>query len=253
MTTHQDFSFKIVIRTGGDKSKVSLSSESLDHEQTVLKHLSPHPGFAKCVASGAGILVDPCGNLNMVHYLVFEKFPELSLLNFILCPGPEKATSATATVARKVFKKLAEAVWHAHSLGICGMSLTLDRIWLDPVTLQPCVVDFRECTGAGSENIRILQQKAYDIYQLGIVLFLLRTKHLPFVENDKNKKDVANNWKKLFYSPMRYYYWEAVAKQTPGITAAFINAINAMLEADPARRITAEKLLEHPFVAESKM
>lgn len=189
--------------------------------------------FPKCIEFGQGML-DFNGNLSLVFYLKFsEEIPKISLLNYF-----ENKEAFGCIKIQNIFAQICEAIDILHDNGICYNVFTLGKIAVNTVKNQICLFNLSEATLLEKQK----KGKLQDVYMLGIFLFLLQTGRYPF-ENTEDCK-----WRKLFYSPMRYYYWQTIAERTKGITVQFINIVNAMLEENENRRISVKKLRSHSFI-----
>ncbi|CAK74004.1 unnamed protein product (macronuclear) [Paramecium tetraurelia] len=85
-----------------------------------------------------------------------------------------------------------------------------------------------------------------DIFALGVVLFIIAMGFPPFQTNDPNARD---GWWALIYNKQYDLFWskcESFRQQQFPIE--FKTLIMSMLESDPNKRISLDKLLEHEFL-----
>jgi len=78
-----------------------------------------------------------------------------------------------------------------------------------------------------------------DMWSLGVIAFILLGGYMPFSGNDDTqiKNITSGNYK------MKPERWS-------NISAEALNFVKSLLEVDPAKRLTAQAALEHPFIAD---
>ncbi len=246
------YTLKIYVRSGVVEADRAQRS-SLVSEQKIIEAAS-HPYIAKCEGIGRGVL-ELLETIYFVDYLLFEPVEPLS--EAFSNSAANRGSALTETKVKAWFKQISTAISYLHSKGITyGTELSLNDVFLAPDSSQIRLLDFSKakfvargesncCDKSGTK----MNDFADDVYRLGLLLFCMRTMRFPFGEDSKDGKNI---WKGLFYSPWRLYYWEGVARQIKGISVEFINLINGMLEAEPSKRFTVERVLKHQYLTVSK-
>ena len=228
--------------THAGENQVDLVPETELDDEAELMQMAAHGHVLKCLEFGQGRIVIDCVT-SRVAYMVTGHYEGITLKEAI-ASNPLWSTHR----AKQLFQQLVEVVRHLHRSGIVHHALSLENVYVDKnlANLQLC--DFSKATSSPirSQRQELMKACAEDVYSLGIMLFCMMTKHYPFGV-DKYGHD--NEWKGLFYSPWRLSYWQYVAQNIRPISVDFINLVNALLEADPAKRISTDRILAHPFLS----
>jgi len=157
--------------------------------------------------------------------------------------------------ARRIIQKLGKTLLNCHKKGIAHKDVKLENICLDKKQ-RPVLIDFGFCEFSSPNqkstrwdgtpeyaspevllNLPFDTQKA-DVYSLGVVLFILLTGLFPF-ELKKRCKILQKggkpkvDWKKDYYPPL---------------SASVKHLLDKMLEADPDKRISLHRVLNHPWI-----
>jgi len=103
------------------------------------------------------------------------------------------------------------------------------------------------CGTPGYIGPEILRGEQYgievDIFSLGVVLYILLSGRPPFYDSNDRKRIKKN--REVLYS-FNKKYWRRVSDNAKDLIAK-------MLEKNPAKRITARKALQHPWMTESSV
>ncbi len=184
-------------------------------------------------------MVETAGKIALADFLVFEPVGP-SLLEFAtrVLAGEDRFTESRL---KHWFRQLLEVLSYLHQQGLSYGDVSIENVRLSPKLDRVVLLGFgrAEKTAPGKDEDC---GPSADVYRAGILLFCMRTMRYPFGDGETEK------WRSLFYSVWRYNYWEEVARQVTSISVDFINLINGMLEADPARRFTAERVLKHQYL-----
>jgi len=157
--------------------------------------------------------------------------------------------------ARRIVKQLTKSLYVCHEKGISHKDVKLENICIDK-RLRTTLIDFGFCEFSPKDyksvrwdgtpeyaspeillNLPFSTQKA-DVYSLGVVLFTLVTGIFPFDLNKRCKILKKGGKPKVDWN--KEYY--------PILSNRLKNLIDAMLEADPDKRIDMEGVLNHKWV-----
>lgn len=205
---------------------------------------------------------------------IVEAFEDKTHITIImeLCSGGELYDSLitsefyTENVARQIFRQVVHAINYCHNQGVCHRDLKLENFVFDKKhaietgneTLK--LIDFglskryntlnRMSTVVGTPYYiapEIIRAERYglecDIWSLGVILFMLLT-GIPPIAGDSDQ-ELLNN--------VGAGNLSLVNQWTPDWTqmSEVFDLIKKMLQVDPAKRITAKGIMEHPWLAES--
>lgn len=237
--TMAHYTFKCVARVA-DRAANTQNKEKLAKEGELIKGLD-HSTVVKCLEFGQGV-IDSHGELIFVNFLRLEALPTRSLMNIVEEYSSKSGSVLDLKSKKMVFKQLAEGISYLHSKNIIHHNLKLSNIMVSNDLTSVKLFDFTFANPVEVET-RARAEKSEDIFALGHILFGIHTGRAPFDSSE------GSEWRKLFYSPFRLYYWQGVAKQNENITIPFIDIINGMLEADANKRIKIEGVTKHEFFA----
>ncbi|KAJ1505500.1 Serine/threonine-protein kinase 33 [Coelomomyces lativittatus] len=192
--------------------------------------------------------------------------PEKIYLIMEYCNGGElvKKVQMTNSIEEKdvklVIKRLAGAMGYLHDHGIVHRDIKPENILLstqdpnDPYNIKVSDFGLAAFTGGGKlmENVcgtpfymapEVVSGQGYshscDIWSIGIMLALLLTKYTK--EAEQTLRDMVLHSKLDF----QHEIWNDV-------TASAKNLLERMLQVDPAQRIAAKEILNHPWVTGEK-
>ncbi|AGO10422.1 AaceriABL034Wp [[Ashbya] aceris (nom. inval.)] len=181
-------------------------------------------------------------------YLVLEYVEGGELFDYLIARGklPEQE-------AIHYFKQIVQGVSYCHNFNICHRDLKPENLLLDKKNKTVKIADFGMAalettnrlleTSCGSPHYAspeiVMGQKYHgspsDVWSCGIILFALLTGHLPF--NDDNVRKLL-----LKVQHGKYQMPANVSKEAKDL-------ISKILVVDPAKRITVDKILEHPLLS----
>ncbi|EFN59416.1 hypothetical protein CHLNCDRAFT_137935 [Chlorella variabilis] len=161
--------------------------------------------------------------------------------------------------ARAIFRQVAEGVAHLHALGIAHRDLKPQNLMyvsadegaqvkimdydLARVNYAP---DWEGATPCGTIHYmapEIVQHRRYslavDMWSLGVILFILLTGRMPF--DGKNQEAIAEAIEAGRYC-MDPQLWSGVSEDAKDL-------VRSLLQQDPQQRLTAEQVLQHPWLS----
>lgn len=131
------------------------------------------------------IVMDYCKNGDLVRYL----------------------ESSTCIDVKGIFRQIVSAIEYLHARGVAHLDIKLENILLDDFH-QPLLTDFgcAELVNFPSTsvsttiqyaapevimNYSVIDRRAADVWSLGIVLYTMVTRNLPWVSNTRDRKSVV--------------------------------------------------------------
>jgi serine/threonine protein kinase len=164
-------------------------------------------------------------------------------------------------LVRTLFKNIVDGMAYIHSQGVCHLDLKPENLLLgSDFKLKIADFDFSfdkkdgKIVGRGTENYRAPEIKdrtcknpfASDIYSLGIVLFILRTKIFPFLEGKMVRgydlENLAHNDIEAFFDAHRSFGFQGEFSQE------FIDLFHGMVRKDPADRISIKEVKQSAWL-----
>eukprot|EP00301_Raphidiophrys_heterophryoidea_P019328 c4282_g1_i1.p1 GENE.c4282_g1_i1~~c4282_g1_i1.p1 ORF type:complete len:358 (+),score=67.93 c4282_g1_i1:81-1076(+) len=162
--------------------------------------------------------------------------------------------------ARNTIRSIGTALAYAHSKGISHRNLELQSILCVPHSDEVKLADFNfsgtinRDTLTGSHSFvapEVLEGQdlcgtarcACDLWSLGIITYVLLCGYPPFYEDDLGALFAAVHSGKFEFVPE---HWADKTKASQDL-------ISRLLIVDPHRRITAQQLLEHPWIKEDSL
>lgn len=172
------------------------------------------------------------------------------LLSFL-----RKRIKVSEQIAKFIFKQLMEGLKYMHSQGIIHRDVKLDNILIDTDStiklcdlgvsklIRPGEIMMEQCGTPAYIAPEIIQGENYsgfgaDLWSSGVVLYSLLSGTMPFKANNMN--DLQNLIVSANYSELK------------DISKDANELICSLLEIDPKKRLTAEQVLSHPFLKDSK-
>jgi len=164
-------------------------------------------------------------------------------------------------LVRTYFRQLIEGLEYLHSQGICHMDLKPENLLLGgdyklkitDLDLS-CKKDDPQSFGIGSHHFRAPEiiakncknPEAADIFSAGIILFIMRLGHLPYLENEKVKG--YDLYYLMYNDPVGF--WSAQGKltrMTRGLGFDFRDLFLSMTKMDPTERLTISGIKNHKW------
>lgn len=175
-------------------------------------------------------------------FLVTEYLPRGNLLQRIT-----DGYIITENIAQKYFGQMVMAIDYLHSKGICHRDIKPENVMFDQND-NIHLIDFGLSKQTESNNLMATMcgslyyaspeifsghkyTKQTDIWSLGIVLFAMCARRLPFAENSQEDFDNQINSNDIFY-PKHF-------------SQSLVNLLEKMLERNPTKRITIAEIKEH--------
>jgi len=167
-----------------------------------------------------------------------------------------KGVMGNELLVRTYFHHLIEGVEYIHSQGVAHLDLKLENLMLGPNFVLK-IIDFDQAqpitdtklTSAGTPGYRapeVIEEKcsnlaAADIYSAAIILYALRAREFPFLEQD-DKSDPRCYWTYV-EDPRRFWQMKAELRgDKEFFSPEFIELINGMVNPNPERRYTIKDI-----------
>ena len=188
------------------------------------------------------------------QYIIIDYAEKGELFNYIFLPKKGFGEK----YGKVIFTKILKGVSSCHKVGICHRDLKLENILLDK-EFNPKIADFGFATlikGKEGNGIlksplgtlsyvapEILLRQSYngikiDIFSLGVILLILVTGKIGFLEATKRDKYYNNVIKNDFK-----HYWDLVNKHLPNTSQEFKNLYQNMINYDPNKRPSIKEIL----------
>jgi serine/threonine protein kinase len=158
--------------------------------------------------------------------------------------------------SKVIFRKIANALYYMHSMGICHRDLKLENIMMtdDSEEAIPVIIDFGLSKMIGPNQMitdkfgtvgytapEIYTSKSYDkkvdLFSLGVILYALLSGYLPF--DDPEEAEVIRKTVKspVSFEPPKFKTVSEEAKEF----------VLKLLDKDKKKRISIEETVEHPW------
>jgi serine/threonine protein kinase len=253
---NEDKSKLLAIKVNKDES----NDKFFDNESQMLEKIN-HPNVIRIIESGQGFLVKTSGTQNFVKYIVLEYLKNGELFDYVYFPQHGFGEK----FGRLIFLTILNAVEAAHQVGIVHRDLKTENFMVSE-NFDIKLADFgfatnkegKEGNGLLSTFLgtakyaapELLAKVPYfgicnDIYSLGIVLFVLVTKGMPFgaaVDNDSYYSFVFN----CDYEG----YWKRRFPSGNPLTQSFRDLFQNMIALDSTQRPSIDEIRSHPWVQE---
>uniref|UniRef100_A0A8C8CAV8 calcium/calmodulin-dependent protein kinase n=1 Tax=Oncorhynchus tshawytscha TaxID=74940 RepID=A0A8C8CAV8_ONCTS len=189
------------------------------------------------------------------HYLLFDLVTGGELFEDIVAREYYSEADASHCI-----QQILEAVLHCHQSGVVHRDLKPENLLLASKCKNAAVklADFGlaiEVQGdqqawfgfAGTPGYlspEVLRKEAYgkpvDIWACGVILYILLVGYPPFWDEDQHK----------LYQQIKAGAYDFPSPEWDSVTPEAKNLINQMLTINPAKRITAQEALKHPWVSQ---
>ena len=219
-----------------------------------------HPGLVKMIDSGTGTYTSTKGVEKKVRFMVFEYIDGACLHSFLnaeLCKFDEALT-------QYFFKQFVEQVKVCHENGIANRDLKCENIMIDDQGGLR-LIDFGLCVKTANDEDKICSVKVgteqynppevqegekynpmmLDIFSCGVVLFTMMFGNYPFAK--ATKRDAAY---KCIINGGFDKFWKHHEKKSgidKSISDEFKDLFQQMVNPNPARRPTADEILNHSW------
>ncbi|KAM7415696.1 hypothetical protein PAMA_017974 [Pampus argenteus] len=175
-------------------------------------------------------------------------------------PPPPPPPPSLVFACSHCIQQILEAVLHCHQMGVVHRDLKPENLLLASKCKNAAVklADFGlaiEVQGdqqawfgfAGTPGYlspEVLRKEAYgkpvDIWACGVILYILLVGYPPFWDEDQHK----------LYQQIKAGAYDFPSPEWDTVTPEAKNLINQMLTINPAKRITAQEALKHPWVCQ---
>ena len=178
-------------------------------------------------------------------YLIMDYLPNGDLIEQIIKKKRFQEKEALA-----IFSQLVDALYYMHKNEICHRDIRTEKILFDKKN-KPKLVGFSYCTFyTKGKKIRenygslsyacpeIIQNDYYnpelaDVWSLGVVLYVMICGYLPFSDDDDKEN--------------KYLIINGKVEYPPQISNKVKDLLKHMLEVDPNKRYTFQKIIKHPW------
>nr|XP_055063547.1 calcium/calmodulin-dependent protein kinase type II subunit delta isoform X22 [Misgurnus anguillicaudatus] len=241
LCTGQEFAAKII----NTKKLSARDHQKLEREARICRLLK-HPNIVR--------LHDSISEEGF-HYLLFDLVTGGELFEDIVAREYYSEADASHCI-----QQILEAVLHCHQMGVVHRDLKPENLLLASKCKNAAVklADFGlaiEVQGdqqawfgfAGTPGYlspEVLRKEAYgkpvDIWACGVILYILLVGYPPFWDEDQHK----------LYQQIKAGAYDFPSPEWDTVTPEAKNLINQMLTINPAKRITAQEALKHPWVCQ---
>uniref|UniRef100_A0A7N6BN51 calcium/calmodulin-dependent protein kinase n=1 Tax=Anabas testudineus TaxID=64144 RepID=A0A7N6BN51_ANATE len=242
LCTGQEYAAKII----NTKKLSARDHQKLEREARICRLLK-HPNIVR--------LHDSISEEGF-HYLLFDLVTGGELFEDIVAREYYSEADASHCI-----QQILEAVLHCHQMGVVHRDLKPENLLLASKCKNAAVklADFGlaiEVQGdqqawfgfAGTPGYlspEVLRKEAYgkpvDIWACGVILYILLVGYPPFWDEDQHK----------LYQQIKAGAYDFPSPEWDTVTPEAKNLINQMLTINPAKRITAQEALKHPWVCMS--
>ncbi|KAM4532034.1 calcium/calmodulin-dependent protein kinase type II subunit beta isoform 2-T3 [Fundulus diaphanus] len=241
LCTGQEYAAKII----NTKKLSARDHQKLEREARICRLLK-HPNIVR--------LHDSISEEGF-HYLIFDLVTGGELFEDIVAREYYSEADASHCI-----QQILEAVLHCHQMGVVHRDLKPENLLLASKCKNAAVklADFGlaiEVQGeqqawfgfAGTPGYlspEVLRKEAYgkpvDIWACGVILYILLVGYPPFWDEDQHK----------LYQQIKAGAYDFPSPEWDTVTPEAKNLINQMLTINPAKRITAQGALKHPWVCQ---
>ncbi|KAG7218758.1 hypothetical protein INR49_007295 [Caranx melampygus] len=260
LCTGQEYAAKII----NTKKLSARDHQKLEREARICRLLK-HPNIVR--------LHDSISEEGF-HYLIFDLVTGGELFEDIVAREYYSEADASHCI-----QQILEAVLHCHQMGVVHRDLKTneqdeelqsgqggeDEFWLKllheaesaPLIPESLSVDLSQqrpenlllaskCFAGtpGYLSPEVLRKEAYgkpvDIWACGVILYILLVGYPPFWDEDQHK----------LYQQIKAGAYDFPSPEWDTVTPEAKNLINQMLTINPAKRITAQEALKHPWVCQ---
>ncbi|XP_034047790.1 calcium/calmodulin-dependent protein kinase type II subunit beta [Thalassophryne amazonica] len=241
LCTGQEYAAKII----NTKKLSARDHQKLEREARICRLLK-HPNIVR--------LYDSISEEGF-HYLLFDLVTGGELFEDIVAREYYSEADASHCI-----QQILEAVLHCHQMGVVHRDLKPENLLLASKCKNAAVklADFGlaiEVQGeqqawfgfAGTPGYlspEVLRKEAYgkpvDIWACGVILYILLVGYPPFWDEDQHK----------LYQQIKAGAYDFPSPEWDTVTPEAKNLINQMLTINPAKRITAQEALKHPWVCQ---
>jgi serine/threonine protein kinase len=264
-----DFRYSLLRKIAGSGT-VWVAYDCLDHKEVVLKLqatarnqseasvlllLSSVPGVAKLIASLSQLEIVTNGSAIVSDALILEYYPLGDLLDLVQGPRYDPNDER---VVRTIFIEIATALLEVHKRNIAHLDIKPENVLFD-CSGHALLADFdlavtgnleqitRHCGTPGYKapevGLEAYDGKAADVFSLGVTLFAMRLKHMPF-------SSVSDMITLREHSER---YWLNANRHKAKVSAGFCRLFARMVNINPLHRPTITEVLADPWLADPQV
>jgi serine/threonine protein kinase len=253
-----------LVQSKEDTNRYAMKVFSYENEQISKFYLNEirfsslkHDNVIKFIRTTDNQRTSHNGQNQQVSYILME-LAHCDFSDIVSCPEFNKDDK----LVRTYFKQLIAGLEYLHSDGICHMDIKPENLLLGgDFNLKltdldlSCKKDDEKTYGAGSHHFRAPElierncknPEAADIYSAGIMLFMMRLGHLPYLENEKVRGYDLYNL--MFNDPVAF--WSATSRltrMTRGLGFDFRELFLSMTRMNPCERLTLQDIKKHKWL-----
>ena len=237
------------------------------NEISFLSKMDGNNNFIKLYSYGQGLLTplfnneNICDNSNkeIIYYQILEYANNGELKDYV----NDSSSRIPEKISAKLFSKIVKAVKYLHDNNIAHCDLKPENILLDK-NFNPRINDFgfsQEFDGKNgnyllhkrsgtpiysSPDVRLAFTKGYDgikndVFSLGVLLFVITIGEFPFetaTYSDEKYKFIIKGRFNQFWEFFNYIE----------ISEEFKSLINSLISLTPAKRLSVDEILKHPWI-----
>ena len=233
------------------------------NEITILRKLQENNNIIKLYEYGQGLLIPMVNNDNLEKKIIYYEILEYANNGELKDYVNGTSSRLKENISAKIFIKIVKAVKYLHENNIAHCDLKPENILLDKY-FNPKLNDFgfsQEFNGKNgdyllhkrsgtpkysSPDVRLASTKGFngiknDIFSLGVLLFVITIGEFPFesatYSDEKYKYIIKGRFRQ---------FWEFF--NCVDISEEFKNLINSLISLNPAKRLSIDEILNHPWI-----
>jgi len=237
--------------------KDRASEASYSREKEVITSFQSHKHIIKYISN---INLRGLDTLN-ANYILLEYAPYGNFYELVLNKG-----FTEEKIIRTYFHQLIEGLEHLHSQGIAHVDLKLDNLLLgDDFLLK--ISDFDQSQKFEEKKLKCRGTACYrapeifegncenliaaDIYSLGIILYTMKAREFPFIEQTSGAKTQLLHFDLFTENNEEFWSTKVADKINPNFfSESFKELLNGVMEQDPSKRFSIDDIKNSKWYTE---
>ncbi|KAL4447133.1 hypothetical protein ABPG74_013985 [Tetrahymena malaccensis] len=255
---------KVAIKIFKHRKMNNLDFVYLQREVNILQQLQGHRAFLKLIDFVHNtIYVNGHGQKEVISVIIMEYANNGCLFDLVKF-FQEKYNE---NVIKVIALQLIDAIEHMQKYKISHRDLKLENIVID-ANYNLKIIDFglsiqetQDCRPKSNVGTtpyappeRFLGKEysgqKFDIFSLGVLLFVLKFNCYPFTHSNPENSQESGSF--FLFSENRQQFWELIIQNEKLEELSFLDMLNQMLQQDPQKRPSIEKLRLHPFLQQNE-